>query len=135
MNNSFASNIREGVVMLYIKTRYSNITKFKMRSWKIRRNSDTKILNEKIIYLGDKSNKAITWKKKYIYIYVCIYKIDSTTISMFKLHPHGFSTWRKKHGRKRKRKRREKAIKFGREARLTARQGPRGASRIEVARP
>lgn len=44
-----------------------------MHWWKVRRNSDTKILSEKIIYLGDKSNSD---NLEYIYIYICIYKID-----------------------------------------------------------
>lgn len=38
-----------------------------MHWWKVRRNSDTKILSEKIIYLGDKSNSD---NLEYIYIYM-----------------------------------------------------------------
>lgn len=41
----------------------------KMHSWKIRRNSDTKILSEKIIYLGDKNNSD-NLEEIHVYVYL-----------------------------------------------------------------
>lgn len=58
-----------------------------MHWWKVRRNSDTKILSEKIIYLGDKSNSD---NLEYIYIYVFI-KLTMTSM----LNCNQFSMWRK----------------------------------------
>lgn len=89
-----------------------------MHWWKVRRNSDTKILSEKIIYLGDKSNSD-----NLEYIYICIYKIDYD----LDVKLQWIFDVEKKHRRKRKRKRKREATKFGRELRLTA---TRSARRI-----
>lgn len=71
-----------------------------MHWWKVRRNSDTKILSEKIIYLGDKSNSD-----NLEYIYICVF-IKLTMTSM--LNCNQFSMWRKNTDEKEKEKEREK---------------------------